>query len=257
MADRRPRRRRADPRRHVGPKFIQIGTEGGFLPRPVVLPNTPVGYNYNRRDIVVLNVDEQDPHAGPGRARRCHRRLLAGAKGAKLILYNDAPAPVPAFDPRYDYYTRRPRPDVRSGGAPAPRCRLRPRTRARSCSSRWPARRTPANRTTWRALKKAIAGGLQGRPGPADRAGEGLWRRDQHVLADPGHAAQPVHPADAAVGDHGRRRRHGLHLRPHGDHHRGRRERRGGARPSSPTGPSAVSRSTTPAPATRRPRRWC
>ena len=27
--------------------------------------------------------------------------------GAKLILYNDAPAPVPGFDPRYDYYTGR------------------------------------------------------------------------------------------------------------------------------------------------------
>ncbi len=44
----------------AGPSIIQIGTEGGFLPAPVVLPNTPVGYNYNRRDIVVLNVQNQD-----------------------------------------------------------------------------------------------------------------------------------------------------------------------------------------------------
>ena len=39
-----------------GPQMIQIGTEGGFLPAPVVLDNTPIGFNYNRRDIVVLNV---------------------------------------------------------------------------------------------------------------------------------------------------------------------------------------------------------
>ena len=26
-------------------------------------------------------------------------------QGYQLILYNDAPAPVPAFDPRIDYYT--------------------------------------------------------------------------------------------------------------------------------------------------------
>ena len=48
---------------------------------------------------------QQDALPGPGRARRRHRRLLAGARRPKLILYNDAPAPVPAFDPRYDYYT--------------------------------------------------------------------------------------------------------------------------------------------------------
>ena len=36
--------------------MIQIGTEGGFLPAPVVIPNQPVNYDYNRRDIVVLNV---------------------------------------------------------------------------------------------------------------------------------------------------------------------------------------------------------
>ena len=43
-----------------GPAMIQIGTEGGFLPAPVVVPNQPVNYKYNRRNIVVLNVDEQD-----------------------------------------------------------------------------------------------------------------------------------------------------------------------------------------------------
>jgi FtsP/CotA-like multicopper oxidase with cupredoxin domain len=37
--------------------------------------------------------------------------------GSKLILYNDAPTPMPGFDPRYDYYTGNP--DFTStGGAP-------------------------------------------------------------------------------------------------------------------------------------------
>lgn len=40
----------------AGPAIIQIGTEGGFLRAPVVIPPTPVGYDYNRRSIVVLNV---------------------------------------------------------------------------------------------------------------------------------------------------------------------------------------------------------
>ena len=39
-----------------GPEMIQIGTDSGMLPAPVVLPNQPINYNYNRRDIVVLNV---------------------------------------------------------------------------------------------------------------------------------------------------------------------------------------------------------
>ena len=77
------------------------GREGGVpdpeRPRPQVHPDRhrgrvpaqagapaqpPVGYNYNRRDIVVLNVDEQDPHARPRGARRRHRRLLPGAARA-------------------------------------------------------------------------------------------------------------------------------------------------------------------------------
>ena len=45
--------------------MIQIGNESGFLPAPVELPNTPIGYNYNRRDIVVLNVQEKTLFLGP------------------------------------------------------------------------------------------------------------------------------------------------------------------------------------------------
>ena len=90
-----------------GPSMIQIGTEGGILPAPVVLPNSPVGYNYNRRDIVVLNVQDKNLFLGPAERADVIVDFSAYA-GKTLILYNDAPAPVPAFDPRSDYYTGSP-----------------------------------------------------------------------------------------------------------------------------------------------------
>jgi FtsP/CotA-like multicopper oxidase with cupredoxin domain len=90
-----------------GPRMIQIGTEGGLLPAPVVLTNTPVGYEYNRRNIVVLNVLEHTLFMGP--AERADVIVDFSKFADKtIILYNDAPAPVPAFDPRFDFYTGNP-----------------------------------------------------------------------------------------------------------------------------------------------------
>ncbi len=112
----------------AGPSMIQIGTEGGFLPEPVVLPNTPVGYNYNRRDIVVLNVATHTLLLGPAERADVIIDFSKVKKGAKLILYNDAPAPVPAFDERYDYYTDDPN-QTETGGAPPTRRGYGPNTR--------------------------------------------------------------------------------------------------------------------------------
>jgi FtsP/CotA-like multicopper oxidase with cupredoxin domain len=101
----------------AGPSMIQIGTEGGFLPAPVVIPSTPVGYNYNRRDITVLNISTHGLLLGPAERADVIIDFSSVPSGSKIILYNDAPAPVPAFDPRYDYYTGDP--DQRdTGGAP-------------------------------------------------------------------------------------------------------------------------------------------
>jgi FtsP/CotA-like multicopper oxidase with cupredoxin domain len=111
-----------------GPKFIQIGTEGGFLPAPVVLPNVPVGYNYNRRDIVVLNVENKTLFLGPAERADVIVDFSQVPKGSKLILYNDAPAPVPAFDPRNDYYTGDEN-QTESGGAPTTKAGYGPNTR--------------------------------------------------------------------------------------------------------------------------------
>jgi FtsP/CotA-like multicopper oxidase with cupredoxin domain len=87
-----------------GPAMIQIGTEGGFLPAPAVINNVPIDYDYNRRSIVVLNVLEKSLFIGP--AERADIIVdFTNFAGKTLILYNDSPAPVPASDPRLDYYT--------------------------------------------------------------------------------------------------------------------------------------------------------
>ena len=87
-----------------GPSWIQIGTEGGFLPAPTVIPAHPTTWV---NDPTVFNAGNVDLHS----------LLLAPAEradvivdfsqfaGQTLILYNDAPAAFPARDPRYDYYT--------------------------------------------------------------------------------------------------------------------------------------------------------
>jgi FtsP/CotA-like multicopper oxidase with cupredoxin domain len=112
----------------AGPTMIQIGTEGGILPHPVVLLNTPVGYNYNRRDITVLNITNHTLMLGPAERADIIVDFSGAPAGSKIILYNDAPAPVPAFDPRVDYYTGDP--DLTSsGGAPTTKAGYGPNTR--------------------------------------------------------------------------------------------------------------------------------
>ncbi len=111
----------------AGPPFIQLGTEGGLLPAPVVIPSTPSGYEYNRRSITVLNVSTHGLWLGP--AERADVVVdFSQFAGQTLILYNDAPAPVPAFDERTDYYTGDP--DLTSiGGAPTTQPGYGPNTR--------------------------------------------------------------------------------------------------------------------------------
>jgi FtsP/CotA-like multicopper oxidase with cupredoxin domain len=99
-----------------GPSWVQIGTEGGMLPNVAVIPPTPVGFEYNRRSITVLNISTHGLLLGP--AERADAIVdFSGFGGKTLILYNDAPAPVPAFDSRIDYYTGD-LDEVQTGGAP-------------------------------------------------------------------------------------------------------------------------------------------
>jgi len=111
----------------AGPAWIQIGNEAGFIPKPVVIPPTPIGYEYNRRSVTVLNVATKSLMMGP--AERADVIVdFSPFAGQTLILYNDAPAPVPAFDTRYDYYTGDPD-QTGIGGAPSTIAGYGPNTR--------------------------------------------------------------------------------------------------------------------------------
>ena len=100
-----------------GPAFIQIASEGGVLPEPVVLNNPPMQ--------IPTECDGSVNPDGP------FNLLMAPAEradliidfssvpvGSNLILYNDAPAPFPMGDPRNDYYTGCPD-QTATGGAPS------------------------------------------------------------------------------------------------------------------------------------------
>jgi FtsP/CotA-like multicopper oxidase with cupredoxin domain len=88
----------------AGPNWIQIGTEGGFLPAPVVIPQQPVGWNLNP---TLFNFGVVNQHSLLlGTAERADVVVdFTGFEGKTLILYNDAPAAFPAGVPAYDYYT--------------------------------------------------------------------------------------------------------------------------------------------------------
>ena len=77
----------------AGPAIIQIGTESGFLPAPVEIPSTPIGYVYNRRDIIVLSVST-------------HALFLGPAERADVLVdFSEVPAGLPPHPVQ-----RRPRP---------------------------------------------------------------------------------------------------------------------------------------------------
>lgn len=115
-----------DPR-NMGPSFIHIGSEGGIAKAPVVLDNTPIGYEQNKRSVTVLNTFEHTLFMGP--AERADVIIdFSQFAGQTLILYNDAPAPLPAGDPRWDYYTLNPD-STSTGGAPPTQPGFGPNTR--------------------------------------------------------------------------------------------------------------------------------
>ncbi|MBK8814897.1 MAG: choice-of-anchor D domain-containing protein [Methylococcaceae bacterium] len=87
-----------------GPEMVQIGTEGGFLAAPVEIKNQPVNYEYNPKNILIGNIKEHALLLGP--AERADVLVdFSNFAGSTLLLYNDAGAPVPAWDLRLDYYT--------------------------------------------------------------------------------------------------------------------------------------------------------
>ena len=111
----------------AGPSWLQVGTESGVLPALATIPPTPIAYETNMRSVTVTNMSS-------------HGLLLMSAERADaivdftpyacktLILYNDAPAPAPAHDDRYDYYTDDPD-FTGTGGAPTTLAGFGPNTR--------------------------------------------------------------------------------------------------------------------------------
>jgi len=87
-----------------GPDFIQIGTEGGFLPEPAVVPSgNPFSEStYNPFDPSTYGL----LLAGAERADVLVN--FSGCAGQSFILYNDASAPFPSGDEANDYYTNHP-----------------------------------------------------------------------------------------------------------------------------------------------------
>ncbi len=108
----------------AGPAFIQIGTEGGFLPAPVLMPNQPVQWNANPTMFNFGNVLNQADGGGTlmlGPAERADVIVdFSNYAGQTLILYNDAPSAWPALDPHYDYYTGAPDRTGMGGYGPIP-----------------------------------------------------------------------------------------------------------------------------------------
>jgi FtsP/CotA-like multicopper oxidase with cupredoxin domain len=95
-----------------GPAMIQIASEGGFLPGPVLLTNQPVRWNQDPAMFNVGNVLQQNEGGGTlflGPAERADIIVdFTNFAGHTLILYNDAPTAFPALVPQYDYFTGAP-----------------------------------------------------------------------------------------------------------------------------------------------------
>ncbi len=78
----------------AAPQLLQIGTEGGFLFKPTLIPtNVPFNPVTMTGSLLVAPAERPDLIID-----------FAAMAGKTIILYNDAPAPFPMGDPRYDYF---------------------------------------------------------------------------------------------------------------------------------------------------------
>lgn len=100
----------------AGPDWVQIASEGGFLPAPTVIDGQqPTTWITDPTRFDVGNVDKHSLLLAP--AERADVIVdFSKFAGQTLILYNDAPAAFPARVPSYDYYTGAP--DLSPVGAP-------------------------------------------------------------------------------------------------------------------------------------------
>jgi spore coat protein A len=82
------------PTNTKGPDFLVLGTEGGFLPRPVLVPsNAPFNPVTLGGSLITGPAERWDVIVD-----------FSGYAGQKIVLYNDAPAPFPVGSPLNDYF---------------------------------------------------------------------------------------------------------------------------------------------------------
>lgn len=111
----------------AGPDWVQVASEGGFLPKPAVIDGQqPTTWITDPTRFDVGNVDQHSLLLAP--AERADVVVdFSKFAGKTLILYNDAPAAFPARVPQYDYYTDAP--DLSPTGAPTIHAGYGPNTR--------------------------------------------------------------------------------------------------------------------------------
>ncbi|RPJ79412.1 MAG: hypothetical protein EHM13_13440, partial [Acidobacteria bacterium] len=111
----------------AGPPWILIGTEGGFMPKPVVVPQQPAGWNLDMGYFAFGIVNQHSIFLGS--AERADVIVdFSGLDGQTFILYNDSPAPVPAGAGVFDFYTGNGN-QMDAGGAPNTQPGYGPNTR--------------------------------------------------------------------------------------------------------------------------------
>ena len=110
--------------RDPGPAIVQVGTEGGFLPHPVVLNDPPVPMAFGSNG----NPTAYNLLMAPAERADTVIDFASCEVGDVLILYSDTPAPFPGGDDRNDYFTGNP--DLTAiGGAPSTQPGHGPNTR--------------------------------------------------------------------------------------------------------------------------------
>jgi spore coat protein A len=82
------------PRNTKGPDFLVLGTEGGFLSKPVIVPSShPFDAETLGGSLITAPAERWDLIVD-----------FSGYANTKVILYNDAPAPFPMGDEVYDFF---------------------------------------------------------------------------------------------------------------------------------------------------------
>jgi FtsP/CotA-like multicopper oxidase with cupredoxin domain len=111
-----------------GPPWIQIGNESGLLAQVAEIPQQPVGYEYVRQALPMAGVTDKSLLLMAAQRADVILDLRGYKDGDTLIVYNDAPAPMPGFKPTEDYYTDDPD-NTGAGGAPTTPPGFGPNTR--------------------------------------------------------------------------------------------------------------------------------